>query len=82
MVLNNGGMVAVVFDKLPKTWNGYLVVDGDKRDDLMLDIDEPCVIGLLAKGKAKKDASGFVVKYTTEHKTYEPRNIKECAEMV
>lgn len=66
-VLKNGGTVAIVFDKLPKTWNGYFVVDGDKRDDLMLDLDEPCVIGLLAKGKAKKDESGFVVKYTSDH---------------
>jgi len=66
-VLDKGGMVAIVFDKLPRTWHGYFVVDGDKRDDLMLDIDEPCVIGLLAKGKAKKDTSGFVVKYTGEH---------------
>jgi hypothetical protein len=63
-VLRNGGMVAIVFDELPKTWNGYYVVDGDKRDDLMLDINEPCVIGLRAKGKAKQDTSGFVVKNT------------------
>ena len=61
-VLRNGGMVAIVFDELPKTWHGYYVVDGDKRDDLMLDINEPCIIGLRAKGKAKQDTSGFVVK--------------------
>ena len=66
-VLNNGGHVAVVFDKLPKTWNGYPVVDGDERDDLMVDLKQPSIIGLLAKGKAKQDTSGFVVKKTSDH---------------
>lgn len=63
-VLNNGGHVAVVFDKLPKTWNGYPVVDGDERDDLMIDLDQPSIIGLKAKGKARYDNSGFVIKTT------------------
>lgn len=61
-VLANGGIVAVVFDKLPDTWNGYPVVDGDERDDLMLDIDGGTVLGLKAKGRAKRDQSGFVIK--------------------
>lgn len=61
-VLQSGGTVSVVFrdDKLPETWNGFRVVDGDKRDDLMLD-NRNVVLGLRAKGKAKKDASGFVI---------------------
>ena len=61
-VLNRGGLVAVVFDKLPDTWNGYPVLDGDERDDLMVDIEGPAVIGLKAKGQAKNDNSGFVVR--------------------
>ena len=61
-VLKRGGLVAVVFDKLPNTWNGYRVIDGDERDDLMVDIEGPAVIGLKAKGQAKNDTSGFVVK--------------------
>jgi hypothetical protein len=61
-VLQNGGHVAVVFDKLPDTWNGFPVVDGDESDDQMLDYDRPVVLGLKAKGKARKDRSGFVVK--------------------
>jgi hypothetical protein len=61
-VLANGGIVAVVFDKLPDTWNGYPVVDGDERDDLMLDIEGGTVLGLKAKGRAKRDQSGFVIK--------------------
>jgi len=61
-VLSNGGTVSVVFreDELPDTWNGFRVVDGDKRDDLMLD-NRNVVLGLRAKGKAKKDVSGFVI---------------------
>ena len=45
---------------LPDTWNGFKVVDGDVRDDLMLDVSG-VVLGLRAKGKAKKDTSGFVI---------------------
>ena len=65
-VLNRGGNVAIVFDRLPKTWNGFKVIDGDERDDLMLD-HSGVILGLTAKGKAKKDSSGFVVKYTQDH---------------
>ena len=61
-VLANGGIVAVVFDKLPDTWHGYPVVGGDERDDLMLDIEGGTVLGLKAKGRAKRDQSGFVIK--------------------
>jgi hypothetical protein len=60
-VLNSGGIVAVVFDKIPKLWNGFRVVDGDERDDLMLDVRGAVVLGLKAKGKARHDESGFVV---------------------
>jgi hypothetical protein len=59
--LANGGIAAVVFNELPQTWNGYKVYDGDSRDDLMLDIQGGGVLGLKAKGKARKDTSGFVV---------------------
>jgi hypothetical protein len=62
--LYSGGVAAVVFDKLPDFWNGFRVVDGDERDDLMLDVSGGVVLGLKAKGKAKKDKSGFVV---TQH---------------
>ena len=60
-VLNSGGIVAVVFDKIPKMWKGFRVVDGDERDDLMLDVRGAVVLGLKAKGKARYDESGFVV---------------------
>lgn len=61
-MLNKGSHVAVVFDEIPKTWRGYPVVDGDERDDLMIDLKEPTIIGLKAKGSARKDTSGFVIK--------------------
>ena len=62
MHLKQGGIVAVVFDELPNEWNGFKVYDGDLRDDLMLDLPKSVVLGLKAKGKARKDLSGFVVK--------------------
>ena len=60
-VLANGGNVAVVFAKgLPSSWYGFPVVDGDKSDLRFLD-SHNVVVGLKAKGEAKKDVSGFVV---------------------
>ena len=61
-ILNNGGNVAVVFaNELPKFWQGYPVINGDLTDLRYFD-PENVVIGLTAKGKAKKDLSGFVVR--------------------
>ena len=52
--------VATVFrKKLPKTWFGRKVIDGDKHDLRHLD-PKKVIIGLRAKGKAKKDFRGFV----------------------
>ena len=53
---------AVVFaDKLPKTWRGYPVIDGDEHDARFTDAGPGVIIGLIAKGKARHDSSGFVV---------------------
>ena len=52
---------AVVFRKeLPDTFRGVKVIDGDKHDMRFLD-ESNVVVGLTAKGPAKKDYSGFVV---------------------
>ena len=61
-VLKRGGNVAVVFRSktLPATWNGFRVINGDENDLRFLD-PKGVVVGLSAKGKAKKDTSGFVV---------------------
>lgn len=61
LIANMGGNVAVVFDKLPDTYLGKRVIDGDDTDLRFLD-DKNVIVGLKAKGKGKKDDSGFVVK--------------------
>lgn len=60
-LLKDGGNVAVVFkNELPEYWNGFPVINGDDTDLRYFDPIN-VVIGLKAKGKAKKDISGFVV---------------------
>ena len=60
-VLNMGGNVAAVFsNSLPNYWRGYKVIDGDKSDLEMI-YNTNVVLGLKAKGDAKKDNSGFVI---------------------
>lgn len=59
--IGKGMNVAVVFrgDTLPSTWNGKTVIDGDTDDLRFLD-PAGVIVGLRAKGKAKKDTTGFV----------------------
>jgi len=58
---DSGMNVAVVFRKdLPRKFKGYDVVDGDETDLRFLD-SKTVVVGLRAKGPAKKDTSGFVI---------------------
>lgn len=53
--------IAVVFaGTLPATFLGRPVIDGDANDLRFLD-PAGVVVGLSAKGKAKKDTSGFVI---------------------
>jgi hypothetical protein len=60
-VLDTGVNMAVVFrDKLPKTFRGLRVINGDADDLRFLD-PKGVVVGLKAKGKAKHDTSGFVI---------------------
>jgi len=58
--IKNGLNVAVVFDKLPETYLGRKVIDGDVTDIRFKD-ENNSIIGLKAKGKAKTDRSNFVV---------------------
>lgn len=53
--------VAVVFEELPKTYFNIPVIDGDKHDLRFTD-PKGVIVGLKAKGKAKGDTSGFVVR--------------------
>jgi hypothetical protein len=49
-----------VFKKLPKKYLGRKVIDGDETDLRFLD-PKNSIVGLIAKGKARYDQSGFVV---------------------
>ena len=67
LVQNKLAVGAAVFNvpkskDLPTEWKGMPVVDGDSRDDLMLDVPRGTILGLRAKGKAITDDSGFVIK--------------------
>ena len=43
-----------------KKYKGFKVINGDETDLRFLD-PKNCIVGLIAKGKAKKDYSGFVL---------------------
>lgn len=64
--LRLGFNVAAVFTgELPEQYKGWAVINGDAHDLRFLDVSpmlgKACVVGLYAKGKAKKDSSGFVI---------------------
>lgn len=72
-ILAMGGNVAMVFGseeskkdrKFPSQWLGYKIVDGDSHDLRFLDKSENqkgLIVGLWAKGKARKDNSDFVLR--------------------
>lgn len=58
-LLQLGVNVAIVFDKLPTKFIGYKVINGDETDLRFLD-KRGVIVGLIVKGDAKKDKSGFV----------------------
>lgn len=60
IAISNGMNVAVVFHNVPETYLGRPVINGDETDLRFLD-PKGVIVGLKAKGKAKKDTSGFVV---------------------
>ena len=60
-ILKKGGNISVVFRKsLPKKFMNYKVVNADINDLRFLDPINS-IAGLVAKGKAKNDFSGFVL---------------------
>ena len=65
-----GVNVAAVFagPELPGAWNGFEVINGDAHDLRFLDPrgSRGFVVGLLAKGQAKADDSGFVLDSSSE----------------
>lgn len=60
-ILASGGNVAAVFrGALPATWKGKKVISGDESDLRFKDAKN-VIVGLVEKGLAKKDKSGFVL---------------------
>ena len=56
-----GANIAVVFrNELPATYKGLTVINGD-LSDLRINDPKQCIVGLIAKGKAKKQISNFVI---------------------
>ena len=58
-----GVNMAVVFrdkENIPETYSGRMVINGDQDDLRFLD-PKGVVVALYAKGKAKKDTTGFVI---------------------
>ena len=49
----------MVFDKLPEVYMGREVINADEHDLRFLD-PKGVICGLKAKGRAKKDTTGFV----------------------
>lgn len=64
--MNLGYNVAVVFNKIPDTYLGYEVVNGEESDLRFLDgkgkKGKGLIVGLTAKGRAKHDTTNFVVR--------------------
>ena len=54
-----------MFDVVPTEWLGLKVIDGDEHDLRFID-PVGVIVGLKAKGKAKKDQTGFVVRLVTK----------------
>tara|TARA_R110001632_G_scaffold6539_4_gene26728 strand:+ start:5866 stop:6561 length:696 start_codon:yes stop_codon:yes gene_type:complete len=60
VVASNGNVAAVFRGELPKTYMGKPVISGDNSDLRFLD-PKGCIVGLVEKGLAKKDTTGFVL---------------------
>ena len=59
--IEQGYNIAAVFDEMPATYMGLPVINADETDLRFLD-PKGCIAGLKAKGKAKKDYTGFVIR--------------------
>ena len=61
LLASMGMNIAAVFATMPEKYLGKPVINGDESDLRFLDA-KGVIVGLKAKGKAKKDTSGFVIK--------------------
>lgn len=77
--IDAGVNIAVVFQRyLPDVYLGRRVVNGDLDDLRYLD-PKGVIVGLKAKGRAKKDASGFTVVQTKPARVSRRRTLKKAA---
>ena len=60
LAIKHGVNVEAVFNELPSRWWGVEVVDGDASDLQMLKYNG-VILGLKAKGAARKDTTGFTI---------------------
>lgn len=60
VALSTGMNIATVFKIVPTKYMGRSVINGDETDLRFLDT-KGVIVGLKAKGKAKKDITGFVI---------------------
>jgi len=60
LIAKMGGNIAAVFSELPSSYLGRPVINGDETDTRFLD-PKGVIVGLVAKGKGKKDTTGFVL---------------------
>ena len=58
--LKNNMRIATVFKILPAQFLGREVINGDDHDARFIE-DKNIIVGLKAKGKARKDTTGFVI---------------------
>ena len=78
--LDQGGTVAVVFwPEVPQTHWGKPVIDGDKHDARFLD-QAGTIVGLTAKGQAKNDQTGFVIRTAPEKAPAKARKSRKAKE--
>jgi hypothetical protein len=59
--MEQGMNIAAVFDQVPASYKGRTVIDADETDLRFLD-PRGVIAGLKAKGRAKKDYTGFVIR--------------------
>jgi len=69
--MNSGQCVAAMFRELPEYWHDHKVLDGDERDDLMIDAyqairgNQGVVLGLKPKGRGALEGTGdFLIECT------------------
>jgi hypothetical protein len=58
--LSNNMRIATVFKIMPSEFLGRQVINGDDHDARFIE-DKNVIVGLIAKGKARQDKTGFVV---------------------